>query len=163
MHSPTFLILNVGLHAETHKQMKSLVIISLILAGYFSGFSQTSEPAYGIGMTINENLIWLASLKDTTKQIQLTMIQSRFFKPTRPLMKSDNEGLPVVIVDGIPISPDMNEKVRNFLANELIAEDVEIKVIDNEPEQLYANKRWTGLILMNITNKKTRKKLYKNK
>ncbi|SFT77084.1 hypothetical protein SAMN04489724_2131 [Algoriphagus locisalis] len=143
--------------------MKSLIIISLILTICFPGFCQNSEPAYGIGMTSGENLAWLTSLKDTTKQVQLTMIQNRFFKPTRPMMKSDNEDLPVMVVDGIPISLDINEGVRNFLANELIADNVEIEVLDKEPEELYANKRWTGLILLNITNNKTRKKMYKNK
>lgn len=143
--------------------MKSLFIISLILTSYFSGFSQELKPAYGIGMNTDENLKWLTSIKDTTKQIQLVRIQNRFFKPTRPMMKPDNEDLPVLVVDGIPISPDIDEGVRNFLAKELIADDVEIEVLDTDPEQLYANKRWTGLILLNITNKKTRKKMFKYK
>ena len=145
------------------KLIKSLLIILLILMNCFLGFSQNSEPVYGIEMTVTENLTWLTSLKDTTKQIQLTMIQNRFFKRARPAVKSNNQDLPVLIMDGIPISSEMDDGIRSFLANELIVEDVEIEVLTREPEYLYANKRWTGLILLNITNKKTRKKMYKNK
>jgi len=112
-------------------------------------------------MSIEANQTWLTSLKNVDNKEQLIMIQDRFFKPTRPIIKATDEDVPVMVVNGIPIHPEMDEGLRNFLATELIAEDIEIEVLDKEPEELLANKRWTGLILMNVTNKKTRKRMYK--
>ncbi|MBL7855899.1 MAG: hypothetical protein JNL17_15980 [Cyclobacteriaceae bacterium] len=111
-------------------------------------------------MTTEQNKAWLKELKMVDKEQQLSLIQNRFFRQ-KTFEKSDNDDIPVLVVDGIPISEQMDSNLRDFLAYQLSAEKIQIEVLDKEPEQLHVNKRWTGLILLNITDKKTRKKMYK--
>jgi hypothetical protein len=141
--------------------MRLIIFSCIILTISFSAFGQQDELTHGIGMSAEENIKWLTTLKNADKKEQVTMIQERFFKPTGPLIKSDDEDVPVMVVNGIPIHHTMKKGLRYFLATELEAKDVEIEVMDKEPEELLANKRWTGLILMNIINKKKNKKMYK--
>lgn len=144
--------------------MRSLIFIIFFLTAYDNIYSQNDvESSYGLGMPPEENQTWMSNLKHSEKEQQLASIQKRFFKPTRPIVNKKNDDVPVLVVDGVPISPDMNNPLRRFLAFQLNADDTEIAVLDKEPEGLYVNKRWTGLILLSITNKKTRKRMFKQK
>jgi hypothetical protein len=122
-------------------------------------FSEFVQSIRGLRQT-EQNKAWLTELKMADKEQQLSLIQNRFFRQ-KTFEKSDNDDIPVLVVDGIPISEQMDSNLRDFLAYQLSAEKIQIEVLDREPEQLYVNKRWTGLILLNITDKKTRKKMYK--
>lgn len=124
-----------------------------------STFGQSKADSL-YGMTTEQNKVWLTELKMADKENQLTLIQNRFFRQ-HTFEKSDNDDIPVLVVDGIPISEQMDTKLKDFLAYKLTADKVQIEVLDKEPEQLYVNKRWTGLILLNITDKKTRRKMYR--
>lgn len=124
-----------------------------------STFGQSKADSL-YGMTTEQNKAWLTELKMADKENQLTLIQNRFFRQ-HTFEKSDNDDIPVLVVDGIPISEQMDTKLKDFLAYKLTADKVQIEVLDKEPEQLYVNKRWTGLILLNITDKKTRRKMYR--
>ena len=118
-------------------------------------FSQDTSDSLST-TTVEENLMWLTTLKNADKNQQLTLIQNRFFgQPIR----NENVEMPVLIVDGVPISS--NEKTRDFFRNRLTAEKVDIKVLDKEPEGLYIEKRFTGLIVITITDKRTSKE-FKN-
>lgn len=141
--------------------MRLIILYSLFLISSFSVYGQTPEETYGVGFSVEANKEWLTILKHAYKNEQLIMIQDRFFKPKRPIFKGVNEDVPVMVVNGIPIHHEMHEGLRNFLASELRAVDVETEVLDKEKEGLLGKKRWTGLIIMNVINKKTLKRMYK--
>lgn len=138
--------------------MRLLIFIIACKTLTTSAFGQSPDTLYG--MAPEQNKAWVTELKLANKEKQLILIQNRFFKQ-RIFEKSNNDDIPVLVVDGIPMSDQIDIKLKDFLAYKLTADKVQIEVLDKEPEQLYVNKRWTGLILLNITDKRTRRKMYK--
>lgn len=120
--------------------MKTLILTVILMTKTLLVFSQS-------------NLHWLTILKEADENLQLTLIQNQFIGQST---NTDSIDMPILIVDGVPISS--NEKTREFFLNDLTADKVDIKVLDKEPEGLYIEKRFTGIILITITDKRTRKK-----
>lgn len=133
--------------------MKELILTSILATLTLLVFGQGTSDSLS-NMTFKEASEWLTKLKDTDKNQQLTLIQNSFFRQS---IKADNQYIPLITIDGILI--DINDnKTRDFVLNNLTADNVDIKVLDKEPEWLYINKRFTGLILITITDKRTSKK-----
>lgn len=141
--------------------MKILILALISIFLTTTGFTQDENNSYG--MTPEQNVVWLTTLKHADKEEQLLSIQNRFFRQQTPLRKKENEDVPVLVINGIPVSEEMDDRIQAVLGFKLTADKVEIEVLPKEPEGLYVNKRWTGLILMTITDKKTRKQMYKQK
>ncbi|MBL7856033.1 MAG: hypothetical protein JNL17_16665 [Cyclobacteriaceae bacterium] len=132
--------------------MKELILTSILFTLTLLVFGQDSSDSSNA--TFEENSKWLTILKDTEKNQQLTIIQNKFFRQST---KANNEYMPLIIVDGVPINPNDN-KTRDFVLNSLTADNVDIYVSDKEPVGLYTNKRFTGIISITITDKRIRKK-----
>lgn len=139
--------------------MRSLFFIISLITLVTEAFSQpTSDNLYG--MTTEQNVAWLTKLKNASKEEKLVLIQNRFFRqPT--FEKSDSDDIPVLVVNGIPISEQMDLKLKDFLAYELTVDKVDIEVVDIKPDIYY--RPWTGLIFINVTDKRTKKRMYKNR
>lgn len=137
---------------------------SLFLIIVFTSFAATSfgQNRYdGIPeMSPEQNVAWLSEVKNADKERQLVLIQDRYFRQST-FKKSEIDDRPLLVVDGIPMSDQMDLELRNFLAYEITSDKVDITILDKEPEALYVNKRWAGVILLNITDRKTRRKMYR--
>src|SRR5690606_20220269 len=133
-----------------------LVLMSTALAA--PAFAQDAGTSYG--MPPAQNSAWLFELKSVNKKQQLALIQERFFRQ-KTFDKSDEEDVPLLIIDGIPVDEQLDTRMRDFLAFQLTADAVEIGVLGKAPDGLYINKAWTGLIALNITDKKTRRRMNK--
>lgn len=133
--------------------MKELILISILVTLTLLVFGQDSSDSLS-NATFEENSEWLAILKDTEKNQQLTLIQSKFFGQS---IKEDNEYIPIITIDGVLI--DINDnKTRDFVLNNLTTGNVDIQISGKEPVGLYTNKRFTGIISITITDKLIRKK-----
>jgi hypothetical protein len=115
-------------------------------------------------MTAESNQEWLTNLKPQDKSEQLAMVRERFFM--KHSVRNDSVGMslfsPVLVIDGIPILESLTENAREQLYHLLSEDSVkEIAVLDKEPEQLYVNKRWTGIIAVVLSDKKASRKLKK--
>ncbi|ADY50622.1 hypothetical protein Pedsa_0033 [Pseudopedobacter saltans DSM 12145] len=66
----------------------------------------------------------------------------------------ETDDAPIVLANGIVINELTNIKLKNLLANRLTPEKVQITILEKAPEGLYINKRWTGVIVLTINNKK---------
>lgn len=133
--------------------MKELILTSILATLTLLVFGQDTSDSLS-NVTFKEASEWLTKLKDTDKNQQLTLIQNSFFRQS---IKADNQYIPLITIDGILIDIDDN-KTRDFVLNNLTVDNVDIKVLDKEPEWLYINKRFTGLIVITITDKQTSKK-----
>lgn len=130
------------------QKMKTLLLTTFLAIQTLSVFSQDA-----LDSLIDENLKWLRTLKNADKNEQLTLIRNRLVSQ---LDNTDKGDIPLLIVDGVPVSAD--DKIIEFFLDNLTSDKVDIKVLDKEPEGLYINKRFTGLIAITITDKRTRKK-----
>jgi hypothetical protein len=108
-------------------------------------------------MTSEQNRDWLAKVSNTDKDLQLSLITNRLIENRQILNQADRLDVPVLIVDGIPIEENINDRRREFLESQLTVEKVDIIVVEKEPEGLYINKAFTGIVLITITDKKTSK------
>jgi len=142
------------------EKMKKLISIVTFILTIFSGICQ-ENPENEYGMSTDQNKIWLTKINTLAKGEQLILVQNRFFKLNKPLTKSENEDVPVLIIDGIAFSEKTKNDIRQILYQELRAENVKINILVKEPDNWHANKRWTGFIFMNITDNKIRKKIKK--
>jgi len=142
------------------EKMKKLISIVTFILTIFSGICQ-ENPENEYGMSTDQNKIWLTKINTLAKGEQLILVQNRFFKLNKPLTKSENEDVPVLIIDGIAFSEKTKNDMRQILYQELRAENVKINILVKRPDNWHANKRWTGIIFMNITDNKIRKKIKK--
>jgi hypothetical protein len=140
--------------------MKGLVRLFFLMTLSTSAFGQ-ADISYG--MSSGENLDWLARLKTSDKESKLNLVKNRLVKNRQTLDPGDKLDVPFLIIDGIPITDSIDNKQREFLINQLTAETVDIQVMDKEPEGIYINKAFTGIVLLTITDKKASKKFKKLK
>ena len=110
------------------------------------------------------NKTWLKNLKSLDKTNQWKMIRDKYFIATNDRNVTQDD--PLLIIDGIPlpITDSLTEKSRAKLTSLLTEDKIgDIKIIDQEPEGVYINKAFTGLILITLNDKKTSKKVRKLK
>ncbi|MCX2574645.1 hypothetical protein [Pedobacter sandarakinus] len=141
--------------------MKSLASVILLL--FIATFSFGQDfPNISYGLTAEENELWLKRVIPSEKGTQLTLIQNRFFK-RKDFTKSANTAIPVVIANGIVVNEIVNTELKNLLATQLTTDKVQITIVEKEPEGLYVNKAWTGIIVLSISDKKINKLLKRYK
>jgi hypothetical protein len=109
-------------------------------------------------MTIEQNKDWLEKVSNVDKELQLSLIKIRLVENRQTLNQADKLDVPVLIIDGIPIEENIDDRKKEFLKSQLTVDAVDIKVVEKEPEGLYINKAFTGIVLIVITDKKTSKK-----
>jgi hypothetical protein len=140
--------------------MKHIVLTFLFCFNIVSLFGQ----AISLKITEEENQEWLAILKSQEKNEQLSMVKERFFMP-QPAKYDLSERVLVVpglVIDGIAITDNLSDTKREQLFQLLTEETVkEIAVLVEQPEELYIEKKWTGYIVMVLSNKKVSRKLQK--
>jgi hypothetical protein len=117
-------------------------------------------------MTEEKNQEWLKTLKSQGKSEQLSMVKERFFVP-RPAENDLSERvllIPVLVVNGIAITDKLSDNSREQLFHLLTEKSVkEIAVLDEQPEELYIDRRWSGIIAVVLRDKKASRKLQKIK
>ncbi|TLX72842.1 hypothetical protein E9993_17020 [Labilibacter sediminis] len=112
-------------------------------------------------MAHEENKLWLKKVKEAEKNIQWEFISSRFFTPNEVEVNLEKNliAAPLLIIDGIPMNMEVKRDKLKKIANLLSIDKVEeIKIIAEEPEELYINKAFTGIILVVLNDKKISKK-----
>jgi hypothetical protein len=67
----------------------------------------------------------------------------------------------VLVVNGIPIADSITHAQREFLLNKLTEANTKINVLEKEPEGIFVEKAFAGIVLLTITDKKTSKKFRK--
>jgi len=112
-------------------------------------------------MTGEQNKDWLVRVRDADKDLRLILVKGRLFENRQTLNPADKLDVPVLIIDGIPIEDNIDKGQREFLNTQLTTDNVDIQIVEKEPDGLYINKAFTGIVLLTITNKKTSKKLKK--
>lgn len=137
--------------------MKRLFQFLILLTLSTSGLSQTKTDAT-YGMTSEQNKEWLSKVSNADKDLQIRLVKSRLIENRQTLNQTVRLDVPVLIVDGIPIEENINDRQREFLKSQMTVDKVDIKVVEKEPEGLYVNKAFTGIVLIVITDKKTSKK-----
>lgn len=147
----------VSQNASNKKTMKRLFQFLILLTLSTSGLSQTkTDTTYG--MTSEQNKEWLSKVINADKDLQIRLVKSRLIENRETLNQTDSLDIPVLIVDGIPIKENINDRQREFLKSQMTVDKVDIKVVEKEPEGLYVNKAFKGIVLIEITDKKTSKK-----
>jgi hypothetical protein len=92
------------------------------------------------------------------------IIKDRFFESEKKELNLDERitEAPLLIIDGIILNlkSDTNKlnEISRLLTNE---KNKELGILDKEPEGLYVNKAFSGIILVTLTDKKTSKKFRK--
>jgi|LakMenE01Jun11ns_1017448.scaffolds.fasta_scaffold9778986_2 hypothetical protein len=137
--------------------MKGLFRLLILLTLSTSGLSQAKTDS-SYGMTTEKNKDWLVKVSKADKELQLSLVKGRLIENRKYLNQADKLDAPVLIIDGIPIEDNIDERQKEFLKNQLTVMTVDLKVVEKEPEGLYVNKAFTGIILMVIMDKKTDKK-----
>jgi hypothetical protein len=144
-------------NASDKKEMKGLFRLLILLTLSTSGLSQAKTDS-SYGMTTEKNKDWLVKVSKADKELQLSLVKGRLIENRKYLNQADKLDAPVLIIDGIPIEDNIDERQKEFLKNQLTVMTVDLKVVEKEPEGLYVNKAFTGIILMVIMDKKTDKK-----
>ena len=147
--------------------MKVLVsiLVSLLFSQSLFGQQLSAEQLF---VTDTANQKWLTELKAQEMPLQWKMIANRYFGNIDASSKGDNskQNAPVLIIDGIAIditdrtSFETKTKWRSLLTEDKIAS---VQVIDREPDGLYINKAFTGIVLVRTNDKKISKTLSKIK
>ncbi|HEU5290342.1 MAG TPA: hypothetical protein VFU05_06845 [Cyclobacteriaceae bacterium] len=135
--------------------MKYLVLFLFSVTLTLNSFCQTSVDTLYL-MTSEQNKEWLEKVKNANKELQFRLVKERLFESRTISSQEGNLDAPMMIIDGVPIVN--NNAQKEFLSTEFTAEIVEIKVLDKDPENLYIEKRFTGIILITIKDKKLSKK-----
>jgi hypothetical protein len=144
-------------NASDKKEMKGLFRLLILLTLSTSGLSQAKTDS-SYGMTTEKNKDWLVKVSKADKELQLSLVKGRLIENRKYLNQADKLDAPVLIIDGIPIEDNIDERQKEFLKNQLTVMTVDLIVVEKEPEGLYVNKAFTGIILMVIMDKKTDKK-----
>jgi hypothetical protein len=114
-------------------------------------------------MTPAQNSRWLGALKTQQKATQWARVRSRYFESPQwsssPLGEAGS--LPVLVVDGIVVGQTSAGKpIRDLLATQLTADKVkDILVMERQPDELYIEKAFTGLIVISLADRPLRKAL----
>jgi hypothetical protein len=148
---------NVRRRASDKKKMKRLIRLLILLTIWTSAYGQiNADTSYG--MTVEQNKDWLKKVGNADKDLQLSLVKGRLIENRQTLNPVDKLDVPVLIIDGIPITDNISGRQREFLKTQLTAETVYITLVEKEPEGRYVNKGFTGIILIVITDKKKSKK-----
>lgn len=141
--------------------MKSLVYIIFFLFVATVSFGQDlSSDSYG--MTAKENEIWLKKLMSSEKEMQLTLIQNRFFRQ-KEFKHIASDIIPIVIVNGYIVKEILDAELKNLLGYQLTQDKVKLTILEKEPEGVYVNKAWTPIIILNINDKRINRLLKRYK
>ena len=140
--------------------MKRFLRLLILQTLSITAFSQTNADT-SYGMTGEQNKDWLVRVRDADKDLRLILVKGRLFENRQTLNPADKLDVPVLIIDGIPIEDNIDKGQREFLNTQLTTDNVDIQIVEKEPDGLYINKAFTGIVLLTITNKKTSKKLKK--
>jgi hypothetical protein len=142
--------------------MKHIILTFFFCFTIASLFGQATS----LKMTEEKNQEWLKTLKSQGKSEQLSMVKERFFVP-RPAENDLSERvllIPVLVVNGIAITDKLSDNSREQLFHLLTEKSVkEIAVLDEQPEELYIDRRWSGIIAVVLRDKKASRKLQKIK
>jgi hypothetical protein len=137
---------------------KLLVLLCVLAWARLPVVAQASTGADSLFQTPAQNSYWLAALKEKDKVAQWAQIRSRFFvSPQRAYSSpvSPMATVPVLVVVGFVV--DMSSEgtpLREVVARQLTPKTVKtITVIEREPEEWYANKAFTGLIIIELADK----------
>lgn len=146
--------------------MKRIAITALTLI-FFNSILFGQNESISLNMDIDKNEVWLTKLKSQTIHDQWKNISQRFFEFDEIVNPEDNFNLvhPVLTVDGIPLlTSELSVQSRHSLQNLLTVESIgTILVMDKEPDGLYSNKAFTGIVVVTLNNKKISKKFQKLK
>jgi hypothetical protein len=140
--------------------MKAFIQLFFLLTLSAYAFGQM-EVSYG--MTSGENLDWLGRLKTSDKESKLNLVKNRLVQKRQTLDPNEKLDVPMLVIDGVFIEDSLDKREKEFLINELTADMVDIQVLEKEPEGLYIEKAFTGIVLLTITDKKASKKFKKLK
>jgi hypothetical protein len=146
----------------THmRQIILTVLLSLFTAMLFG---QTTLKDNRLLMTHHQNRSWLKAIMPLDKADQWNIISDRFFSSNqKQAAKNDSMRFyPLLVIDGIPllITDSLSGGSRTKLASLLTINKIsEIRILDREPDGLYVNRAFTGVILVTLNDKKTRKRL----
>lgn len=139
-----------------------LILGILILFLSVNLFGQKNAFDNSFYQTYTDNLQWVKAVKAQGKKAQLELILKRFFKSTKSFPEPENElvALPILVIEGYPITEkSLNDKLlKDQLIDLLNIESVEsITIIDKE-ENIYAERIFTGYILIKLDKRKHRKR-----
>lgn len=145
--------------------MKQLLLALLFCFSTGLLFGQNVSSETPLMMAYDQNQEWVTTLKSLDKDEQWSMINERLFEFESGAENSDKEKMyaPVLVIDGIvPHVENLSTSTRNRVQR-LIEDDgiKEIRVVDKEPEGLYADKVFTGIILITLNNRKASRNLLK--
>lgn len=146
--------------------MKQLILILFFCFSAASASGQAHPASTSLMLPEKQNQQWLTTLRYQDKRGQWSMIRERFFRQ-KPANKDAGEKqlfAPILVIDGIllPITNNLSSKSRDLLLTLLTEDKIkEIAVLDEQPEELFSNKRFTGIIAVVLSDKRTSKKLQK--
>ena len=141
------------------KSMQAFVRVYFLLTLSTSAYGQTAEVSYG--MNSNENLEWLATAKHADIGSTVKLVKERLIEKRARLHQTERSDVPLLIIDGIPFADDIDERQKAFLITHVTARAVDIQIITKEPEGLYINKAFTGIVLIVFKDKKLSRKFQK--
>jgi hypothetical protein len=119
-------------------------------------------------MSDTANQKWLTELKAQEMPLQWNMIANRYLGDVDASSKGEKSKQfgPLLIIDGIAINinektnAETRKKLRILLAKDKISS---VHVMEKEPEGLYINKAFIGIVLVRTNDKKISKTLSKIK
>jgi hypothetical protein len=114
-------------------------------------------------MPRQQNEAWMVRVKKADKIVQLELVKNRLFREHQTANQADDGDVPLLIIDGIAMDKNIDKKKLDFLHANLTADKVDIAIIEKEPKELYVNKRFTGMVLLKIVDRKIRKNFKKLK
>jgi hypothetical protein len=119
-------------------------------------------------MSHEENMQWLADVKALAhKSGKWQAVSQRFLtKGITPRDSIRARYCPLLIIDGIPydVAGSLTDANREQLKQLLTVDKIgSIAIVDKEPDGIYVNKPFSGIILVTLNDRKTRNKLRKLK
>lgn len=135
-----------------------LLLFFLTIAGNAAAQSSSATP-----MSDEENRKWLEHVKHREKHQQIRLIRQRFFEPPGDTGAPQKQCTPGIIIDGIffDITESTPEHAKTQFFDLLTPESIETITTIENPGSLYVNKAFCGLILFNLNDRRTFKKLKK--
>lgn len=147
--------------------MKIIVTIGISLLASISLLGQ-QLPSDQMLLSATANEQWLAKLKAQETFVQWEMIVRRYFQPTSGVTmdKRSVNSVPLLVIDGIVLGITENTptKSRTQLRTLLTHDKIDsVYIIDKEPEGMYVNKAFTGILLVTTSISEVSKELSKIK
>jgi hypothetical protein len=111
-------------------------------------------------LTADQNRAWLASVAEAEPQLKFALVKDRLISRYQ-IEEARERNIPLLILDGKPMAVDLSDTERNFLMTHLTPQNAQIDVVVKEPEGLYINKTFAGIILVKFTDKRIGRKFRK--